>query len=262
MVRGDGSGLDLDRFDYPAYFALLDQLASSRSPVRFVDLASKTWPARFFILRHDVDYSPSAALELARRESERGIGATYFVLMQTFYYNVLAPEWAMFPRELTALGHEVGLHYDTRALQGFDGSQAESILRSQAALLSDVAGAPVTSMVQHQPALGPEDRFRNLDGFVNAMSSRFAEQIPYVSDSCRAWRDAGFGVLSGEPPPRLQLALHPINWGTSDRPREVIFKSLHGKLSDFVLHEGRELLEKIRRHEGVRQHERRKDGTS
>lgn len=255
-------GIDLDRFDYDTYFDLLDHLGSSRSPVRFVDLATCSWPARFYILRHDIDYSPVAALDLARREFERGIRATYFVLMQTFYYNVLAPEWATFPRELTALGHEVGLHYDTRALQAFDLCRAESVLRTQAALLSDLAGAPVTSIAQHRPALGPEDRFRSMNGFVNAMNPRFAVEIPYVSDSCRAWRDAAFGVLSGGPPARLQLALHPVNWGITDRSREAIFDGVHSDLSDFVLRQGRELLEAIRRHDGVCQHERRKDGTT
>jgi hypothetical protein len=254
--------LNLDRFDYDTYWRLLDRLSSDRAPIRMADLLTAEWPERFFILRHDVDYSPSAALELARQEADRGIRATYFILLQNFYYNPLAPDWASFPGSLSDLGHEVGLHYDARALTCFPLAEAQEILRGEAALLGRISGFSVRSLAPHQPALGPADRFLELEGFVNAMDARFCVDIPYYSDSCRAWRDETWAALTGETPGRFQLGLHPINWGPIDRSRDEIFAGMHRDLIGIVQRTGDELLAAIREHEGVRQHERRaKDAT-
>lgn len=60
-------------------------------------------------LRHDVDNTFDACVELARWEAERGWRSTWFVLHDTDYWNdeaVLRPGL----EEIVSLGHEVGLH--------------------------------------------------------------------------------------------------------------------------------------------------------
>ena len=98
-----------DRFDYETYWWLLDRLSRTHRAVRFIDLREGFPAEPFFILRHDVDYSTAAALRLARLEAERGVYATYFLLPNSFYYNLLSPEHADVPSRLAALGHEVDL---------------------------------------------------------------------------------------------------------------------------------------------------------
>jgi hypothetical protein len=223
-----------------------------------VDLKPGPPQVPFFILRHDVDYSPAAALGLAEMESARGIRATYFLLLNTSYYNLLAPEHADVARRLVAAGHEVGLHYDLRFLQSFPAERGVELLEEQARLLGALSGAPVESIALHQPALVGPDPLRGRTRFLDAYGDGFFKEMLYVSDSCRAWRDAAWRLLATGPvPDRLQLVLHPVNWGPEDRPREAIFAGVHSQLRDQVDAAERDLAEKMSRHSGVIEHEAR-----
>lgn len=246
----------LDSFDYATYWSLLARLQASHRVVRFADLREEREP--FCILRHDVDYSPAAALRIAEQEAERGIAATYFVLAGSAYYNLLAPEHAGFARTLVALGHEVGLHYDVRSFVPFPREQWGRLLHAQAALLGELAGQPVTSIAMHQPALHGEDPFRGSGDFLNAYDDRFTRGMTYVSDSCRAWRNSGWSMIErGDFPPRLHLSLHPINWGERDRDRDTIFREVHDELMAATAAARDELLAQIACHSGVLEHEAR-----
>jgi hypothetical protein len=248
-----------DSFDYATYWSLLSGIAATHRIVRFTDLREREPDGPFCLLRHDVDYSPKAALRLAGQEARRGIRATYFLLAGTAYYNLLAPEHAGFARELVAMGHEVGLHYDVRSFLPFPRHDWRRLLLAQATLLGEVAGQPVASIAMHQPALHGDDPFRGEDhGFLNAYDDRFTREMTYVSDSCRAWRNSGWSMLAtGAFPQRLHLSLHPINWGESDRDRETIFREVHDALTAAMAAARDELLANIACHSGVLEHEAR-----
>lgn len=248
-----------DSFDYATYWSLLSRIAVTHRILRFADLGVAEPPPPFCILRHDVDYSPKAALGLAKQEAARGIRATYFLLAGTSYYNLLAPEHAHVARALVQLGHEVGLHYDVRSFSPFPRDEWPRLLRAQATLLVELAGQAVTSIAMHQPALHGDDPFRGGDhGFLNAYDDRFTREMTYVSDSCRAWRNREWAMLSsGALPPRLHLCLHPINWGEIDRDRETIFRVVHDELMAAAVSARDELLAKIACHGAVLEHEGR-----
>lgn len=249
------------RFDYATYGRLLTRLAEDRRNVRLGDLADAPWPARFFILRHDIDLCPAAAQRMAEFEQERGLRATYFLLLGGRHYNLLAPEHCGLPARLTALGHEVGLHYDVAALAPPEaGPQLrERTLRAQAELLATLAGAPVRSIAMHNPSVRGEDPFRSHSGFLNAYADRFAREIAYASDSGGAWRDATVAALSGQAPPaRLQLLIHPFFWGEAHADR-------WGRLSGFAARRAASLAEREAatraawtHHAGVREHDARR----
>jgi hypothetical protein len=258
-----------DSFDYATYWSLLGRIAATHRVVRFADFAADEAAASgarepFCILRHDVDYSPAAALRMAEQEAGRGIRATYFLLAGTRYYNLLAPEHAHVARTLVEWGHEVGLHYDVNSFAPFAREEWPRLLRAQAALLGEISGQAVTSIAMHQPALNGTDPFAGMDlGFVNAYDARFTRESTYVSDSCRAWRNRGWEMLADGPlPPRLHLCLHPINWGAHDRDRVTIFRDVHDELAAGLADAGEELLAKIACHSGVLEHEARSRGRS
>lgn len=247
-----------DRFDHETYWWILDRLSRTHRQVRFADLKPGLPGAPFFILRHDVDYCPAAALRLAEMEAARGVRATYFLLLNTFYYNLLSPEHADVARRIAELGHEVGLHYDLRFLQAFHRERWEELVNEQARLLGKLSGVAVESIALHQPALVGEDPLRGRTGFLDAYEDRFFKETVYVSDSCRAWRDAAWRLLTTGPvPDRLQLVLHPVNWDLEDRDRGAIFAGLHAELRDRLDEAERDLAEKVSRHSGVLEHEAR-----
>ena len=247
-----------DSFDYDTLWRLLAHIAESHRLVRFTDVAGAQEQESICILRHDVDYSTKAALSLAHAEASRGIRATYFLLVNSEYYNLLGPSDAGVPAAIAALGHEVGLHYDVGFFQRFPRERWDALLDIQAELLSDLCGQRVTSIAMHQPGLNEGDPFSKTTRYINAYADRFTKAIAYFSDSCRAWRDAAWQTLAHGPlPARLQLALHPVNWGATDRDRVDIFRRLHSDLAQAVLDEGDDLLTKIAVHQAVLEHNAR-----
>ena len=200
-------------FDYKtSYETLLTRMLTTHENRTFEDGA----PAdgrRYFILRHDIDFCPSAALEMAEIEATHGVSATYFILMSTSLYNILSAEHCTFPRKLISLGHRIGLHYDVAALETVGAASAWEVFRLQLDLLGALSGSRPRVISMHNPSAGGIDPFAGSGEFINAYDARFTKDIVYLSDSCGAWRDEAWDFLQGATlPDRLQLLIHPIFW--------------------------------------------------
>lgn len=82
-------------------------------------------PARYVIMRHDVDLLPQNSLATAKIEYELGIRASY-------YFRVVPesnqPEYI---QQIVALGHEIGYHYEDMAICQGDVAQAYAHFQQQ-----------------------------------------------------------------------------------------------------------------------------------
>jgi hypothetical protein len=143
------------------------------------------------ILRHDVDLSLEAAVELAELEGDAGVRATYFLMTESVFYNLASPAGAATIATLRSLGHGVGLHavYPRVELdERFD---------------------PVVAW--HNP--DPEYMSAPIPGAVNAMEPRFFSPEHYRSDSNQSWRSGcPHEVLAAGELDWLQLLTHPEIW--------------------------------------------------
>ena len=201
----------LPNFSLHEYIELL--LALAENGYNFCPISRMKNPCENFCvyLRHDIDFSLTAALPMAEKEAELGCSATYFVLISSIY-NVFSNESSQAILELSQLGHEIGLHYDLR-LFPTDPNEAEVELRYQADILQRLSGQPIESIVMHNPCLGGNDWFKTCDDFVHPHDTRYQSGLLYVSDSCRAWRDENLlSCFSSNPPKRLLLLTHPELW--------------------------------------------------
>lgn len=143
------------------------------------------------LLRHDVDLSLEAALELAELEAELGASATYFVMTESVFYNLASPAGERALGRLRELGHRVGLH----------------AVHPRAEL--DARFDPV--LAWHNP--GPEFMSVPLDGVANAMEPRFFVPGRYRSDSNQHWREGcPHEALARGDLEWLQLLTHPEIW--------------------------------------------------
>ncbi|MGH9329213.1 MAG: hypothetical protein ACRD09_02120, partial [Vicinamibacterales bacterium] len=143
-------------------------------------------------------------------------------------------------------------------LYRFPSDRWPELMRLQAGILETLCAATVRSIAMHQPGLNGDDPLRDTPAFLNAYDDRFIREMPYLSDSCRAWRDSAWRLLdSGDLPPRFQLALHPINWAEVDRDRVTIFRALHREIATSIEAAGAVLLEQISRHDAVLEHDAR-----
>ena len=250
--------MKLQDFTYRSYTELLGLLGREHSNVTFADRPLPTDPCQYCILRHDVDFVTGPALKMAELEASLGIRASYFLQLSSPFYNLLGREKCLFPRRLVELGHEVGLHYDTRVISAIGEHQPLEALRAQTDILSNLAGSRVKSIAMHNPSLSGHDPFKDVDGLINAYDSDYTTRIAYFSDSAGAWRDETVEAFeSGHIPPKLQLLVHPIFWSEKPTDRWSKLNELYQRSTEELRDHSTQVREWWTRHPGVLEHHRR-----
>jgi len=175
-------------FSLRHYAELLD--AARAGGYRWTRFDREPEPGDLF-LRHDVDLSLEAALQLARLEREHDAAATYFLMTESVFYNLASFEGRDAVAELRDLGHAVGLHAvypDATRDERFD-----------------------AVIAWHNP--DPEYVFEPVDGAVNVMQPPWFTQGKYRSDSNAHWREGcPHEELRAGAFEWLQLLTHPEIW--------------------------------------------------
>ena len=190
-------------------------------------------PPRHLVLRHDVDYSLDRALAMAEIEHEAGVRSTYFVMLASAFYNALSPRSRSLMAKIAALGHEIGLHWDSSTYPTERDPAAEQF-RCEVNLLSAAAGIRIRSASQHIPIDNPAYDFEDVIEF-EAYSSRFMQRYRYVSDSCMIWRgQSPVELLDSDAD--LYFLAHPLWWTSSGRLQNAKLQStlseLQGRLGE------------------------------
>jgi hypothetical protein len=180
--------------------------------------------------RHDVDYSVHRGLALARIEADLGVRATYFVLLHSELYNVLEPAVLARLREIAALGHWIGLHFDPAVHPGADLDAKAAWERD---LLEEAVGAPVGAVSLHNPSVSGTEELdvEQLGGMLHAGARRLRDGYAYVSDSNGYWRfDRLSEVIAARAHERLHVLTHPEWWqAQAMAPRERILRCISGR---------------------------------
>jgi hypothetical protein len=210
------SSVDARQFSPSAYSALIEALRARGYEARGFTEADTT--KRHLIVRHDVDFSLSAALLMAESERALGLSSTYFVLLRTEFYNPLSEEGLAALQRIHKLGHTIGLHFDA-ALYPADRLEQEA--GRECAMLETALEHPICVVSFHRPTaslIGQADR---LAGRINAYGGRFVREIGYCSDSRGAWRHGSPldhpALTQGR---ALQLLVHPFWWTEPSLPPE------------------------------------------
>jgi hypothetical protein len=206
-------GTDACRYSTKNYRSLLD--AAQRSGYRFSSFLDRgEAEGRRIYLRHDVDFSLSGAVDLARINASVGVAGTFFVLLRSELYNLLSP-WSLDRvRELQALGQHVGLHYAPPVIS-IDGiALTRSIASDYGMLLAEVPGVDAVFSWHNPSRQLIEDGLKlDVPGLVNVYGPPFLESAQYYSDSNMRNSVARFQeVLEAGVTPALHLLLHPVSW--------------------------------------------------
>jgi hypothetical protein len=175
-------------FDLAHYRELLE--AASAGGYRFAFFDHDPEPGDLF-LRHDVDLSLEAAVELAELEADAGARATYFLMPRSVFYNLASPVGESALGRLRELGHAVGVHAVHPWVE------------------LDPRFDPV--LAWHNP--DPEFMRTPVEGAENVMGERFFAPERYRSDSNQHWRSGcPHEELRAGAFEWLQLLAHPEIW--------------------------------------------------
>lgn len=102
------------------------------------------------IWRHDVEFSPDIALQMAEIEHELGVQATYFFQMHSEFYNILERYMSDILRKIQSLGHHIGLHYDSHYYDVQDEETLERTIRQDKAYFEQVFGFELDTFSFHE----------------------------------------------------------------------------------------------------------------
>lgn len=164
--------------------------------------------------RHDVEFEPDVALKMAEIEHKHGVKATYFFQMHSHYYNIFDNHYTEVFHKIHALGHDVGLHFDSHYYGINDETQLNKYIELDRAYFEAVLGVKIDSYSFHnttpftQSCLKPK-----YGGLINVYSSHFKEKYNYCGDSLGYWRfDRLEDVLNDGSIQHLQVLTHDANW--------------------------------------------------
>ncbi|MEQ8700976.1 MAG: hypothetical protein RLT05_30980 [Bauldia litoralis] len=200
-------------FSLEGYRELVDDLLGRGYRVVGFDEAIPGKP--HLILRHDIDMSIQAAVEMAEVEGSLGVSAHYFVLLRSEMYNPWAPANIGDLSRIAALGHAIGLHFDASLYNSDEDLEAAAVAECEA--LEAMTGRDVSAISFHRPAPSLQGRAGRFAGRHHAYEPRFFREMGYCSDSRGGWHHgeplAQEAVLAGR---ALQLLTHPIWWVGAD----------------------------------------------
>jgi hypothetical protein len=218
---------EYDDFTEQAYRELL-VLALGR--YRFLSFSEAAGADAGVLWRHDIDMSPHRALALARLEQAAGVRATYFVYLHSRFYNALEDAVVERMRQVAALGHWFGVHFDPRFTPV--GTSLADAIAAEARVLEAAIGVPVSAVSFHDPdvpgaSISTDD---NIAGLVNAYGQSIGGRFEYGSDSNGYWRFTPLAQVIAAGGPRLQVLTHPEWWVPEPMPpRARVARAIDGR---------------------------------
>ena len=222
-------------FTVATYRELLQALADSgyvfKTFLRFIEEEEER---KVTVLRHDVDRLPGNALRFAQLEHALGIPATYYfrIVPQSFDPGII--------REISAMGHEIGYHYEDLTLAGGVMERAVKLFGEHLERLR--ALAPVKTICMHGSPLSKWDNRKLWEQYDYRDHGIVAEpyfdvdysKVFYITDTGRSWRGSdanvrdkvasGFNLTirstphlaglakNGKLPGRIIINTHPQRW--------------------------------------------------
>jgi hypothetical protein len=219
----DGTPEEPAEFSLRGYASLLEIGHSAGYKfVTFRDVAGGA-EGRLCLLRHDVDVNVGYALEMARAEAGAGVTSTYFVMLRSPAYNLMSRAASVALREIVALGHEVGVHFDAQhpLLAGAD--LVDSVLE-EARIIEGLAGARIHAVSFHQPSERILKSAITVPGLINTYNRDQLAGWHYISDSNRKWKaETAWQLLRDASIEKIQILIHPMWWVCTGPTTEAVW---------------------------------------
>jgi len=181
-------------------------------------------------MRHDVEFSLTSALQIAKLDYKAGIRATFF-LLHTSDYNIFEKESASVVGQILDLGHDIGLHYDAALFESV-GVDPIEIASNQIILMEKFWNTKVYAMSSHMPMRS--GKTFSIPGVIDVYEKQYLSDIKYISDSTQAWREDIVSSLLDRYP-KIHLLLHEYYWSNEGYDWDtLLLLEVHRKSNELV----------------------------
>lgn len=223
----------MNDFSYDAYRNLIDTIKNAIPLVDFANI--KETDERFFILRHDVEFSVEKAYELAKIEhDDLRIQSSYFFQIRNYSYNALAFKNVSMIQQIYKMGHKIGLHVNSSGLNCL--SALIPLIKNDLHLLQDGVGVPIDRFSFHRPTCDLLKANLKLEGYINAYDKKYFHyyahppseplSVYYFSDSQHQWKYGNPLSILEKPIKKIQLLTHPYSWSKKGLNNTNNFKEI------------------------------------
>lgn len=171
----------------------------------FAEYIQGNQPAKFVILRHDVDKLPKNSLAAARIENSLGIKSSY-------YFRAVPESWDdRIIKEITSLGHEAGYHYESLTTCNGDMAAAMQDFKTNLQRLRELT--PVATICMHgsprskwdSKDLWKSNSYRDLGIIGEPYFDVDFSDVFYLTDTGRRWDGFKMSV-------RDKIPVHQERW--------------------------------------------------
>ena len=202
------------KFNISNYKKLLEYIKCSN--LNFKNFGSNLKKGRNIIMRHDIDFCPERALEIALIEKEASVFSTFFFLVNTEFYNLNSFINKAILKEIISLGHYIGLHFDASFYS--QKSRLGLACKKELHTLEQIILKKIHIVSFHRPSRAMLNMNNKLAGLEHTYMKKFIKDIVYCSDSQGKWRYKNPKEIIDEnlknPKFNLHLLTHPIWWTT------------------------------------------------
>jgi hypothetical protein len=181
------------------------------------------------IWRHDVEFSPNIALDMAKIENELGVRTTYFFQIHSEFYNIFERYFSDILKEIQSLGHYIGLHFDSHYYSVQTVEELDKYIKIDKDYFENVFNIKLEVFSFHNTT----PFILNCENFlygelINVYSSFFKKNYKYCADSTGYWRyEILDEVLCDPKTMHLHVLVHDAMWAKEVlSPRKRIYKSI------------------------------------
>lgn len=233
----------IEDFTEENYQIILEQTLNRGYQFAEFDYGEMKSEGKIVLWRHDVDFSLNRAYRLAEIESKTGEGikSTYFIHLQSSFYNVFEPGQYERIRKIIDLGHRIGLHFDhgfyTQGKMITDERDIEECALLEKELLEKYFEIDIKAVSFHNPEAANTLALRQdyYAGMVNAYSQMIFDNCKYCSDSNGYWRYDRLQDVIAAGHEKLHILTHPAWWTPSEMmPYERIKRCVIGRSEKVV----------------------------
>jgi len=219
-------------FSLSSYEELMNIIKNSnREVIIFDDLLKGK---NGLIMRHDIDFSPSKACQIAEIEYRHKFISTYFVMLKSDLYNLNNINNIKYIKHIISLGHKVGLHFDA-SFYDKKNISLELACKKECDILANKVNHEIDIISFHRPEKKFIGRNEKIAGRNHTYMPLFIKETSYCSDSHGSWRfERPEKLINNHSIKNIQLLTHPIWWTTPEKmtPGEKIDFHLRGEIDE------------------------------